>query len=134
MKIKKGTNRLVFIFKKYVIKIPNFTYSWTNFITGILANLRENNTWKWNSGKYESGRSIYLCPVLFGCWGGWFIVMAKCDEMIGDVVRKDSELDTSQHRRFFPGDDHTCNYGFYKGRLVKLDYGSVDCRITDSTK
>lgn len=132
MKIKKGTNRIVFVLNNCVVKIPNFTHSWYNFITGLLANMQEHVTWKWNSGKYESSRSKYLCPVIFGCWGGWFVVMVKCDELIGDTIRSKEDLDNTEHERFFPGDDTVANYGFIKDRLVKLDYGSVVCRITNS--
>lgn len=95
MKInRKGATRIVFVFDKIVIKIPNFTCQWDHFLMGLLSNIQENKLWKWNTGKFESGRSKYLCPVKWCSFGGWFLIMVKCDELIGDKIRSKEDLDS----------------------------------------
>ena len=120
LKIKKGTNRIVFIFKKYVVKIPNFTHSWQNFIVGILSNIRENETYKYNKHKTEIN---YLCPSLF-CFGGFLQIMLKAKPMTSEDYYVYYEMYVEQIKKYFPGDDNYTNYGFLNGRPVKIDYGS----------
>jgi len=96
-------------------------HSWYNFISGILANMKERNTWRFNSGKYEQGKSKLLCPVLFCGFGGLFIVMRTVDYTIKDCDY--TEWDCSEHIEHFGGDDTVSNYGILSGRLVKIDYG-----------
>jgi hypothetical protein len=129
MLIKRGATRIVFIFRKFVIKVPNFTYSYRNFIRGILSNIDEDRTWRWNSGKYENGKSHLLCPVIFSLWGGWLLIMARADVLkwSGDVralPHTDNPNDVYKEwiEAGLGGDDKADNYGYYKGRLVKVDY------------
>lgn len=122
---RKGVTRIVIEFKKVVVKIPNFTYSWENFLSGILANIRERDLWKYNSGVYENfDQSKWLCPVLWGSIGGWIIVMKKVDRVL---TSEESELSYNHECiPFFGGDDKPENYGFIADRIVKIDYGNVN--------
>ena len=120
MKVEQGATRIVFVFKKIVIKIPNFTYNWMCFLNGLIANMRENETWKWNSGKYEQGFSEYLCPVDWCSWGGWFLMMKRAEPLGWEDEDKYYITDHIEH---FPGDDKITNYGLLNGKVVKFDYG-----------
>lgn len=133
MKINlKGVTRIVLIFNKFVIKIPNFTYSWHHFLKGLVANINENHTWKYNSGKYERGKSYLLCPVRWASWGGWILIQGRANIKVTYENRE--EFDFSEHILEFEGDDTISNYGEYEGRLVKIDYGDLDIKTTPSWK
>lgn len=117
----KGVTRIVLVGRRVVIKIPNFTCQWSHFLKGLLANIHEGRTWRYNSGEYEKGISHLLCPVLFTSWGGWMLVMRKATPL----TRSDWDKldDISSHTLHFPGDDTISNYGYLDGKLVKIDYG-----------
>lgn len=120
----KGVTRIVFILKHVVIKIPKFTCQWEHFIKGLLANISENKTWKYNSGEYESGKSHLLCPVVWCSWGGWILVMKKVDRCL--QYDEWDKWDISEHRKHFEGDDTVSNYGILNNKLVKIDYGQLN--------
>lgn len=124
-----GTTRIVIVLKNIVVKIPNFTFCWTNFVQGILANINENETWKYNSGQYESGKSHLLCPVKWCSWGGWILIMEKVDELITED--NCHSWDCSKHKECFGGDDTISNYGVLQGRLVKIDYANLDLYLEE---
>lgn len=121
MKVKKGITRIIFIFQNYVIKLPNFTYSWNLFLTGLLANLNERNCWKYNVD------NELLCPIIWMSIGGWILVMKKVDVKKHIEERK---LDNINHFDYyikwinsgFGGDDKPDNYGYLNEKLVKIDY------------
>lgn len=138
-----GSTRIVFIFKSVVIKIPNFTHSWQNFLKGLIANMSERRTWKYNSGKYETGYSFLLCPVMWSSWGGWIVVMKRADmyrheyeiralpEMKMMVDHNASMLAYKiwaemRYKEWieagFNSDIKVDNFGYYENRLVKIDY------------
>jgi hypothetical protein len=121
---RKGVTRIVIEFKKVVVKIPNFTCQWSHFLRGIIGNISENQTWKWNSGKFEKGTSHLLCPIIWCSWGGWILVMKKAKP----VTREQWEIitDISEFKKHFGGDDTMSNYGYCENRLVKLDYADLD--------
>lgn len=120
---RKGCTRLVFIFKNIVIKVPNFTCQWNLFLRGLLANMQEDQTWRWNSGVNEGGNSHLLCPVIWCSWGGWILVMKKAE--VFDMDAPHDIIDYQIWRTAgFGGDDKPCNYGMLEGRVVKIDYGS----------
>lgn len=119
----KGVTRIVIVLKSVVIKIPKLV-QWDHFIRGILSNIDENRTWKYNSGKYERGASHLLCPVIWCSWGGWILIMKRATPL----TREDwDKVNFHNHVRIFPGDDTISNYGFLDSRLVKIDYGARDC-------
>lgn len=121
----KGVTRIVLEFKTVVVKIPNFTCQWDHFLRGLIANMDEGQTWKWNSGPYNKGTSYLLCPVVWFSWGGWILVMKKAKPLTVEQW-KENTYHIDQHKEHFPGDDTVSNYGIYEGRLVKIDYASLD--------
>lgn len=143
MKLKRnGVTRLVFIFDKKVIKIPNFLNGWACFICGLLANMREGSAWEYNSGENMTEHVDKLCPVLWRSWGGWILVMRKADtegykkwfeDMCNDPSKTDDEKIAFIEHMYDPwieagfgGDDKPENYGFLDGRVVKIDYADLD--------
>lgn len=142
LKLAYGCTRIVLLTKKYAIKFPNFTYSWYHFLKGLLANVSENETWKYTKyrelepyahlaspfGKYESYSDL-LCPVKWCSWGGWILVMEKADclrheneirQMASD--EKPLPMYVNWINNGYDGDIKPDNFGYYKNRLVKIDY------------
>lgn len=110
-------------------KYPRFNYSWEHFLKGLLHNITELNTWKWNSGKHEKGNSYLLCPVIFSLPGGWLIIMKKADmKKHENEIRALNGYNDHYYSKFisagFGGDDKPDNYGYLNGKLVKVEYGS----------
>lgn len=120
---RTGVTRIVFVFSRVVVKIPNFLSGWRPFVSGVLSNINERDCWNWNSGKYEKGRSHLLCPVLWSSWGAWFVVMRKVDKVL--TMEEGWEHGLEEHMKYFSGDDKGPNYGVLEGRVVKIDYGYV---------
>lgn len=121
---RKGVTRLVLEFNTVVIKIPNFTCQWSHFLRGLIGNISEGLTWRYNSGKYENGTSYLLCPVLWTSWGGWLLVMKKARPIT--IEHWETITDISEFKKHFGGDDTKSNYGYYNNRLVKIDYADLD--------
>lgn len=120
--IKTGSNRLVFIFKNFVIKIPfpprlGKHRTWKNFITGILANMNEYDTWRWN--KYRSEIIEKLCPIIYSNCFGLMNIMRKAnlfqEEEFNNLCTEDYADVCS--------DIHINNFGELNGKLVVIDYG-----------
>lgn len=124
MKIEwRGCTRIVFLLNEVVVKVPNFTVCWRHFLQGILANMGERDTYRWNSGQYESGKSHLLCPVVWASWGGWVLVMKRAIPFTY-LDEEGHEMDYSKWIvAGFGGDDKPDNYGKLNGQVVKLDYG-----------
>lgn len=121
---RTGATRIVFILKRVVVKIPNFTFCWQNFIRGLLANIVERETWRYNTGTFDKGKSHLLCPVLWVSWGGWLLIMKKVDKVL--TYDEGWEADLSEHVKMFPGDDTGPNYGILNKCIVKIDYGNIN--------
>lgn len=130
--ITRGVTRKVFVFKRFVIKIPNYHYSWYHFIQGLMGNIDEANLWKWSS---IHNTSHLLCPVLWSSWGGWIIIMKRADvERHEQEVRDEPDCEDyleSNRLRYkkwidagYGGDDKCDNYGYIENRLVKIDYAT----------
>lgn len=135
MQIRRGITRTVFIFKHFVIKVPSVRYRWKFFVQGFCANLKESQTWR-KSCK-TCGKSYLLCPVLWCSWVGCILIMARADvdehmTEMESITKKCTTIDQHQELRKvmyrywidagFGGDDKPDNYGYYTGRLVKIDY------------
>jgi len=140
MKVMYGCTRIVILTKKYAIKIPQFKFQWNHFLLGLLANIQEAHFSKVRN-------EDRVCPVLFHVWGGFLLVMPKCVKITRDEFFKlDSRrfwpIQEGDHwkyteKSFFPGEyvdnDNIYNipvenkedsFGWYKNRIVAIDYGS----------
>ena len=116
MKLTRGTTRIVFIFRRFVVKIPNFTYSQQNFLKGCLANYNE----RWFCRKFkgiEDFESLVI-PSTFCSWFGIILIQKRAATIIDKSMLKD--LDSF---RKVCDDIKPQNFGMYKGRIVCIDYG-----------
>lgn len=118
-----GCTRIVLILKKIVIKIPNFTYSWENFLKGLIANITERNSWEYANipDSYNYRYRDLLCPIIWSSWGAWIVIMKRAR-----VLTDEEYLSTNLkiHKYYYAGDDKSDNYGYLNGKIVKIDYGS----------
>ena len=122
MKTKIGATRIVFIFNKIVIKIPNIK-EYRLFLHGILANMQEYTFYK-RSKREDLAKVYFISPL------GLFIIMRKakvfCNKvnhlnflnMIEDKYKNDVMKD------FMLSDCKVTNWGIINKKLVKIDYGN----------
>lgn len=123
---RTGTTRIIIEMDGVVVKIPNILHSWQTFVRGLLSNIDENQTWLFNTGKYEQGKSRLLCPILWCSWGGWVLIMKRVDRVLShDEYWKLHPDMLKDHLKCFPGDDTGPNYGYISGELVKIDYAQI---------
>lgn len=117
---RKGTTRIVFVFKHFVIKFPSFS-SWKLFLHGLLANIQEGSFTK--AMEKQTG----LVPVYYFNSLGFCLISKRARlvkhrglfwvELTRLVVT--SEL----HEDFWLDDVKPENFGFINNQLVKIDLG-----------
>lgn len=115
MKFKRGITREVIIIGRVAIKFPSVrTYEF--FLTGLLCNIQERKF-------YKTLRSDKLCPVWFKFPLGLFIVMPRCEP---SGLRSEEVVEIIEDFRSegIPVESKPCSFGWYRGRLVAVDYGS----------
>lgn len=98
------------------IKIPNLTNGWVNFLEGLIGNIQEREFWK--------TKSDLLCPVLLSLPLGLLNVYPRCTPITDEEY---SDLDTSPfyyRHLHIPVEEKQSSFGWYKGRVVAVDYGS----------
>ena len=115
----KGTTRIVFIFKYIVIKIPNFIYEHSHFLIGCQSNWEERKYYKLHINTfYENNLVQFVAPSLWCSWFGLIQIQVKCEPLLRDL--------TEDERNFFEllcnGDNKKENFGWYKDKLVCVDY------------
>ncbi len=133
--VTTGITRTVFIFKNFVIKVPKIRYGWYYFLLGLCGNIEEKKTWE--AIKDNPDYNKLLCPIKWASKSGLIVIMEKADVEGWDreVGSKFDQTDDWYLRKVlngmlykkwidagFGGDDKSDNYGYYKGRLVKVDY------------
>lgn len=121
---KSGGTRLILLTKRYVFKIPRMN-SWKHFVQGMLSNLTE--------GQWKGYDNPHLCPITYSNCLGLLVVMRTAkpveDEELfkSDLQKLYDDIDDDEYRTldrdFFEYDAFPKNFGYYKGRLVKIDYG-----------
>ena len=121
--IKSGGTRWVLLTRKYAIKFPIPT-TWKHFVQGMLSNLTE--------GQWKDYNNKFLCPIKYSNRFGLVLIMhrAKPVEHTGLfwVELEKLYLDAANEpqplgKEFFEYDAFPKNFGYYNGRLVKIDYG-----------
>ena len=122
MQIKLGSTRKVFIFKNFVIKIPNIQ-EYRLFLHGILANLQEKT--------FSCMNRIDLGKVKFCSHFGFILAMEKANVLnyedidwnkFEDFLKlkyKDDEM-----KEFMLSDLKPTNWGYINNQLVRIDYGN----------
>ena len=125
MKVNRtGETRVVLITKKYAIKLPRFN-SWKEFVHGMLSNMTE--------GQWKGYDNEHPCPIAYSNRFGLMVVMHKAepveDEGLfnSDLQELYDDVDNDDYRtldrEFFEYDALPKNFGYYKGKLVKIDCG-----------
>lgn len=114
-----GTHRTVYLVGRWAIKRPVFV-EWRLFLLGLLANMQE--AW------FSRMQWPELCPVVFACWGGFFIVMRRAERLSRSDFESFSEMkylsfiDRQEYR--VPVENKLDSFGWLDGRIVAVDYGS----------
>ncbi len=113
--IKKGLTRVCYLIGEYAIKLPRIN-RWEWFLKGLLGNMQE---------RHYSKLSDVFCPVVFCVWGGWLIVMRRATPMT-DVQFEEIPLEFyTEHRHLQMTTEYKIDsFGWYKGRVVSVDYGT----------
>ena len=121
MRWQQGATRYVLVTKRWVFKFPRWSdesrnrgrvkSGWELFLRGLLANMQERLFW--------TTKDERLCPVVFYIWGGWLVVMPRCEWPVPEEQQPPDE-----HWDGLPYDPNPTNVGRYQGRLVLIDYGS----------
>jgi hypothetical protein len=113
---RKGVTRLVFVFDNFVIKIPNFSVQHSHFLAGCYANFKERCYWK--SWKGYPPLQDRVVPTLFCSCFGLFQIQARAAILNNDASLNDHEIEYFS----FTTDTKPSNFGYYKNRLVCVDY------------
>lgn len=122
MKTILGATRRVFVFKTFVIKVPN-TQEYKLFLHGILANLQEKVFSRINRPDLAK---VKFCGKL-----GLFLIMERAETL--DVINLDwlkfkedleEQYKNDEMKEFMLSDAKPCNWGYIDNKLVKIDYGS----------
>lgn len=117
----KGITRIVFVFKTIVVKIPKFTYSMQHFLQGCCANWSERKYCKdFKNADYDENMYDWVAPSYWCSWFGLIQLMVKCEPNLHDLTFDEVEF----YKPLSVPDTKRQNFGFYKGRLVCLDYAN----------
>ena len=119
VRVKTGITRVVFIFDKFVIKVPKFKfgkYCQYNFLKGCIANLSERKFCKLfkDFPTYDLVAPSYWCS-----WFGFILIQARCNK----TLERELNFQELQIFQNVCSDLKPENFGYYKGNLVCLDYG-----------
>ena len=122
MSVKSGATRRVLKFTNFVVKLPSVR-SYRLFLNGLLANLQEREFSK--IGRNDLAK-VFFCDVL-----GLFLVMERAEDVnylgftweeVKDFVKRKYADD--EMGEFMLSDNKAENWGYVKGILKKIDYGS----------
>jgi hypothetical protein len=117
MRTELGATRKVFVFKRFVIKVPN-TQEYRLFLHGILANFQE---------KLWSGYHADLARVLWCSFLSLVLVMERADVISDDdslLEQLEAKYADDDLKEFLLRDHKSSNWGYIGNRLVKIDYGN----------
>lgn len=115
IKIKKGTTRTVLLMSNYAIKFPRVSNGHLIFLQGCYANWSERHYCKMFKGMpdfYNKVAPSFFCSV-FGLLQIQIRVEANRMELTDEQVDYFKDLCT---------DTKPNNFGYYKGKLVCVDY------------
>jgi hypothetical protein len=125
--IKHGVTRTVFVFNKFVVKIPTMRFDHEAFLDGMCGNWRERTIWK------DAPRASrqFLADVYFCLPFGLLLIMKK--------AKRWDDVENLKIARFFESCDFISgadvsaggNCGTIEGRLVLFDYGNYGFMIHD---
>ena len=123
MNIEGGCFRRVFLFWGLAVKVPQ-TYSWRNFLTGLLTNMSERRIWR----TWPAEMRKRLCPILFSDPLGFIVVMPRLrllsSEELGHAfpTRKAFNKAVSSRECTIPVERKADSWGWLNGAVVAIDY------------
>ena len=117
-----GATRAVLLIGLYAVKIPRW-YSWKHFLLGLIANMQERD--------FSAAKWPELCPVVWAAWGGWLVVMRRAEpiteahwENFRPTVANGWAGGIEGEGYYVPCEPKMDSFGWYKGRIVCIDYGN----------
>lgn len=114
-----GITRIVILIHNYAIKIPNFRICHLHFLQGCYANYAERQYYKSHSNiSYKNNMSLHAAPSYFCMFFGILQIQARCEQNSKELTNEQIKFFETLHR----GDKKKENFGYYKGKLVCLDY------------
>ena len=113
--MRRGATRWVLLTRKYAFKLPSLA-SYRLFLNGLLANMQEV--------EFSAAKWPELCPVIGRLPLGLLVVMPRCKtlEFTMDPITFDQM--TIRDGYVVPAENKPDSWGYYKGNLVAVDYGS----------
>lgn len=115
--LRSGSTRWVLLIGRFAFKVPSL-HSWKNFLWGLLANMQEVEFSKCVDMQHK------LCPVKFYLPFGILVVMPRVKALAKDELPKEAlEKFCVEDNFTIPSEAKYDSFGYYKGRLVAIDYG-----------
>jgi len=115
---RKGVTRIVFVFKTFVVKVPNFLVHHQHFLNGCYANWSERQLYKQFKTINDCEIKNLIIPSYFCSWFGLFQIQARAEELQRDLTK----LEVEKFKDVCSNDIKKENFGIYKNTLVCLDY------------
>lgn len=117
MEIYEGITRKVVLVFGFAFKFANLKHGHSNFLNGCYANWSERKYYKdFINSDYEDNLVSLVCPSYFCSWFGLVQIQAKCEQIKEELNNVDKYLPLCGT------DSKKENFGYFKGRLVCLDY------------
>jgi len=110
-----GITRTVFVFKNFVIKIPNTRYRHRYFIEGCLANWTERQASK-NLKHFPDSYKI-IAPTYFCSWFGLIQIQKRAIQLDRELTEEEKEIFSDLTK-----DIKSDNVGWINDKLVCFDY------------
>lgn len=106
---------MVFVFRGFVVKVPRMRNHY-HFLQGACANWSER--WYWKQMRNCAPFGEMVVPTLYCSWFGMIQIQARAAAL-------DRELTDEEKEKFcfITTDNKGVNFGYYKFRLVCIDYG-----------
>lgn len=117
-----GVTRMVFLTRRYAIKVPRIDYGWFMFLTGLLSNIAEVSF-------SVLAEEFHLCPCVWHIPGGWLNVQPRCRPLSDQEwaeLNDPPEHEYSDKKWYgMSCDFQRANFGVLNNEIVLLDYGNV---------
>lgn len=117
IEVHHGCSRMVILVGRWAIKVPQTRYGWSNFLTGLLCNVRE--------GRCREFPCPEVCPVVLYVPGGFLSVMPRARPLTDEEWAEfDPEGFCEREDYVVPAEHKRCSFGVMPdGRMVAVDYG-----------
>jgi hypothetical protein len=91
----------------------------SHFLQGCYANWSQRDYYKRHiKAKYENNMVEYVAPSYFCCWFGLFQIQVRVKNLERHLTEEEKKFYEPLHN----GDFKKENFGYYKNKLVCLDY------------